>query len=684
MYSLFHIHSYNSLLDGFGSPLDNAKRAKQLNIKALSLSDHGTISGLVEHHKACKKVGIKSIKGCELYITHRPANIKTPENRDRTHMVIWSKNKQGWYDLIKLISQTNHPDYFYYKPRIYPWNFTDESGNFWPGLEHFCNGNIQGCSGHHGSLLSDNLFCDLYGDPKVRNEQLKKAYGQYKDVDTQYYRQFLKPNWLESTCELALKLQDVFKKGNFWIELQDELDPQDKLALWIHPLMVECLRKVSKETGIPSFASSDPHYPTKEDAEDQRATVMVAMKETEQSVEQKLSSSDEMDLMVFFGSSNFYIHSYDEMSKKFTKEELDETNKIADQTEEYDISEKPYIPKFTLPQFDKDQPYLKSLEKDEDKYLLYICVQGLKNLKPWETSGVKREVYWERLKEETAVIAKFGLSDYFLVVHDICMAADYRPQDHSFSWSYKGGTDPIARGVGRGSAANCLISYSCGITGIDPVKHALLFSRFFNTGRMSKDNIALPDIDLDFDVEGRDWILNYIRNKYGQENVGQIITFQTMKGKAAIKDIFRIKNFPNGFEIANQISENIVAEHIMADDIEHIKQDGDEDYNILRWTLDNSKGFQEWYAKPEIKPLLDQAMRCEGVKRGSGKHPSGIVVANKPLKDLFPLAFDTKTKERIVGFDLKSSETLGACKIDILGVAVLSKLALAEELINNG
>lgn len=647
------------------------------------------MSGTVEFYKAIKAINkkakqenkptIKFVAGSELYICHQAANIKAPENRDRTHMVVWAKNKQGWFDLIQLTSQCNHPDYYYYKPRIHLWNIEGAVG-----LESFCKGNIAGCSGHHGSILSDILFADIHADNATRTTQLKKAYGQYKGQKTDYYRQFLRENWLEIASEEALKLEQLFGKGNFWIELQDELDPDDELALWIHPLIVECLREVSKKTGIPSFASSDPHYPRKEDALDQRATVMIAMKETDQSVAEKLTASDEMDLMVFFGSTNFYIHSYEEMAKKFTKEELEESNKIAGQVEEYSIEEQPYIPKFDIPKYNNER-YLDKIDGESNKYLMKLCIDGAKNIKPWEKSKFDKSIYWDRLKAETDVIFKFGLSDYFLVVHDICMAADHRPTNHSFDWQNNSiEKDPIARGVGRGSAAGCLISYLTNITGIDPVKHDLLFSRFFNAGRLSKDNISLPDIDLDFEIEGRDWVLEYIKYKYGTENTGQIITFHTVKGKAAIKDVFRVRGVPNGFEIANEISECIEDESVIADEIEHKKQDGDDKYNILKWCLDNSEKFQEWYRKPELKPLLDQAIRCEGVKRGSGKHPSGIVVANKPLSELFPMVYDAKTKQRIVGFDLKSAETLGAAKFDILGVAVLSKLKMVEKLVRAG
>lgn len=683
-YSLMHVHSCFSTLDGYGDPLENAKRAVELKLKALSLSDHGSIAGLIEHEKAIKQVNkdlkkkgeeyqIKCIRGIELYITNKPANIKNPENRSLAHMVIWAKNKKGFKDLMKLVSQTNHPDYFYYKPRIQLHDHVDASGKKWNGLESFLNGSIQGCSGHQGSLLADNLF-----------EDIKKAYGQYKGKTTEYYRQFLKKDWLESTCKLATELESLFGKGNFWIELQNELDPNDQLALWIHPLIVECLREVSKQTGIPAFASSDPHYPRKEDAESQRCMVKIAMKETDESIQAQLNDPT-ADVFVFFGSDNFYIHSFDEMTTKFSNSELEESNKIADQVEDYSTQEQPYIPHFEIPLFPKDEEYLSDLKTDSDKYLMYLCVKGAREIQPWLHSTYSKNDYWKRLNDELSVIFEYGLSDYFLVVNDICMAADYRPADLSFDWrknfATHGEIDPIARGIGRGSAANCLISYLTYITGIDPVKHGLLFSRFFNAGRLSKDNIALPDIDLDFEVEGRDYILSYIKHKYGSEKVGQIITFQTIKGRAAIKDIFRIRG--EDYEAAHAICETIPQESVIADEIEHKIKDGDENYNILKWTMEHSEDFQEWYINPEYKPIIDQAMKVEGVKRGTGKHPSGVVIANSDLAELYPLAFDAKTKERIVGFDLKSAEALGAAKFDILGVAVLSKLKITEKLIRN-
>ena len=685
-----HAHSYYSILDGFGSPKANVKRAKALGLPALAITDHGNTFGHVEHWSQCKKAKIKPILGTELYIVHQHATIKDKSNRNNSHMVVWAKNKQGWLDLMKLVSKTNDPNYFYYKPRISLHG--DSNGNV--GLEAFLNGNIMGFSGHQGSHLSDNLFCDLYGDPAVEIPKLRKAYGQYKNVKTDHYRQFLKPNWLESTCKLALELESMFGKGNFFVELQDELNPEDQLALWIHPLIVECLREVSRTTGIPSVASSDPHYPSKEDARDQRVMVMTNLRETEASVAFKLSATDEMDVMVFFGSDSFYIHSYEEMKAKFTDEEISMSLKIADQVEEYDIRHKPYIPHYQLPDFPINAKHLRDCPTDHDKYLMHLAVEGAKQLKPWENPEwqnslqpkATRDDYWKRLQDEFKTIFKANLSSYFLVVWDYCMAADFRPADHSFDWQENlkndGPTDPIPRGVGRGSAAGCLVSYLVGIIGIDPILYGLVFSRFYNEGRNSGDHIELPDIDTDFAVEDRDWVINYLGHKYGSDRVAQIITFQRMQGRAAVKDIFRVKNVEGGFELANEICRFIPGEAEIADEIQEMREAGMDNYGILRWALDNSSDIQEYYENPEFKPLFDQAIRCEGIKRGQGRHPSGIIVMPDPVDECFPMALDPKEKQRIIGVDMNDVQKLGGVKYDLLGTAILDKLKMAQDLAN--
>jgi DNA polymerase-3 subunit alpha len=696
-YIPYHVHTYYSILDGFGSPKANVARAKKLGLSALGISDHGNVFGHIAHWTECKKAKIKPILGVELYVTHKSAAIKEQDNRANCHMVCWAKNKDGWLNLMKLVSKTNDPEYYYYKPRISLFNWTDTDNNITHvGLEHFVGRDkgIMSFSGHQGSHLADNLFCDLFGDHEQRRSDIKRAYGQYKERDIEFYRKFLKEDWLESTCELAEKMEGMFGKGNFFIELQNELKPTDRLALWIHPLIVECLREVSKQTGIPAMASSDPHYPSPEDAADQRLMVMTNMKETEASVQGKLDSEEGHDVMVFFGSDNFYIHSYDEMKEKFTEEELAMTVKVGEQIEEFDISHKPYIPKYDVPEFDTTASWLESAPAIEDKYLVHLCIEGAKKLKPWLNDDWKdtkrkysKEQYWKRLiEQEFPVIFKAQLSSYFLIVWDYCMAADNRPIDHSFNWKEnlaKGGKiDPIPRGVGRGSAAGCLISYLIGITDIDPILYDLSFTRFYSEGRNTADHIEYPDIDSDFAVEDREWVIAYLEDKYGKDNVAQIITFQRIQGKAAVKDIFRVKNVEGGFDLSNEICKYIPGEAEIADDIQAMRDAGHEGYGILRWALDNSEKIQEYYTDPKLKPLFDQAVRCEGTKRGQGRHPSGVIVAPKPVEECFPMALDTKTKEKIIAVDMNEVAKLGGIKMDILGVAILDKLKMAQDLVN--
>jgi len=672
------------LLDGFGSTSQNAKRASEVGIPALAITDHGNCFGHMEHYNSCKKHGIKPILGNELYICHEDATKKS--DRGNCHMVVFAKNQTGLETLWQLTSQTNHPDYFYYRPRIHLFNTENI------GLEHFVSeGNIIGISGHQGSHLSDNLFCDRWGDPKERSKKIKAAYQQKKNGNTEFYRQFLKDGWLEDTCKLALKMQGIFGEGNFYIELQNELSETDKIPLFIHPLIVECLRKVSKETGIKATISSDPHYANPEDAQSQRLMVMTKMKETEASVENKLmSNEDGHDLMTFFVSDNFYIHSPEEMSKKFTDEEMQVSNDIADMIDDYTLAHKPYIPEYKISKDLHDilnkcehLPIYKACKNKAEQYLTYLCITQAQIKQPWNKTKYSKEDYWNRLSNELNIIYEAELSNYFLVVWDYCMAADYRPADHSFNWSMDDtNTNPIPRALGRGSACGCLISYLTGVTGIDPLEYGLIFGRFYNKGRNTGDHIELPDIDIDFSVEGREWIIEYIKHKYGNEQVAQMITFQRMQGKAALKDIFRVKDIENYFELANEISKYITDEASISDELQELRQEFGDTYGLIQYALDHSDEIKKFYNDEKLKPLFEQAIKCEGRKRSQGKHPSGVVVTPKPINQCFPMALDTKTKELLIGFDMNDAAKSGATKLDILGTTILDKLKMVEDLVN--
>ncbi|TXT66099.1 MAG: putative DNA-directed DNA polymerase [Promethearchaeota archaeon] len=681
-YTLLHHHDDMSHLDGFGKPERHAKRASEVGVKALAVTNHGNMYSHLSHIKACKKHKIKPILGNELYVYHQPCDVRNNTNRWNSHMVVWAKNYQGWKRLAKLTSYTNDPKFFYYKPRIYPWN-TDSVY----GLEHFLDGNIQGFSGHTGSHLSDILYCDLYSDnPKEEREKIRKAYAQRNISDPDYYKRFLKDNWLDSACELALKFEKMFGKGNFFIELQNECYESDERPLWFQISAVECLRKVAKETGIPAVASSDPHYAYPEDSKDQRAMVMVQMKETYESVRKKLNDPENTDVFVFFGSDSFFIHSYEDMKKKFTQEELDNTNKIGDNIEEYDLEQKPYFPKIQVPVV-KDNKVYTTCNNEYDRYLMHLCIEGAKRKQPWTSSKCSKQDYWDRLLSETEIMFKYGLSKYFIVVWDICMAADNRPKNRNFDWKanlkINGKIDPIPRGPGRGSAGSSLISYLLNITKLDPMSHDLMLARFMNAGRFTEDHISLPDIDLDFGVEGREWIIDYLRDKYGSQYCSQIVTFQRIQGRAAIKDLIRINGIPNGAQIANEITKLIPPEAEIADEIQEMHDAGHEDYGIINWAIDNIADFADVYNDDRYKEIIDQAIRCEGTIRGSGKHPAGIVITPETVDEIFPLTYDTKSKQQIIGMDMKDAEKLGGIKFDILGIVLLDKLKMIERLVND-
>ena len=669
-------------MDGFSDVNEAVKYAKENGIEFLSVSDHGNCAAHPEFVKAAKKAGIRFSAGIEFYICHEPAPLKL--NRDMSHLVCWAKNKQGVYDLWKASSYANHEFNFYYKPRLNLWNWTNpEDGKLYYGLEHFAkDGNIKGFAGHFGSVLSDFLFCDLYGDPKKRQEDLRCAYNQKKSTkDPEYFRQFLRKNWLEETSKLALRMEAIFGKGNFAIEIQNCFSPKDKVPLYISPLIADCMREVSKSTGIIAVCSDDPHYVKPEDAVDQRAMVMINLKETDQSVQDKIGDA-ENDTMVFFSSDNFYIKSAEEMAQIYTPEELENSNKFnADVDCSWSFDNKPFMPNFVVPEFPRELGYLRGITDEHSKYLMYLAVEGAKKLEPWKKTGMEKKVYWDRLKSEFDLISKFGLSPYFLVVQDICYACDNRPEDHSFDWqNHKGKKDPVRRGTSRGSAGGCLISFLLEITKVDPLEYGLFFSRFLNTGRFTKDNISLCDIDTDVESAGRDWVINYMKHRYGEENVAQVVTFGRIKGRNAIKDLFRIKGIENGFAIANDICEHIPDEAAIADEIQQAIEDGNEDYGIIQWALDHKQELKPYYEK--YKEIFDQAMRLEGKERSQGKHPSGIVITPKPVEECFPMTFDTKSKTRIVGLDYRDAEKIGACKLDILGVHVIDCLKFAEKLVN--
>jgi len=242
-------------------------------------------------------------------------------------------------------------------------------------------------------------------------------------------------------------------------------------------------------------------------------------------------------------------------------------------------------------------------------------------------------------------------------------------------------------GIGvHNSAAGCLVSYLIGITSIDPIKYGLLFERFYNAGRNTKDRISMPDIDIDVPINHREAIIQYIKDKYGSAQVSQMITFNTLKGRGALKEVLRVYNNMS-FEEMNLITKHIPDEAKISDELQEVK-DEDGFASIIRWTLENTGDkLKEWCSIDEKGQLtgplakrFEQAIRIEGTKYNQSKHAAGVAVARSPLNDICPMIYDTKTDQSIAGLEMNDLESLGVIKFDILGIALLDKLMLIRTL----
>jgi DNA polymerase-3 subunit alpha len=285
------------------------------------------------------------------------------------------------------------------------------------------------------------------------------------------------------------------------------------------------------------------------------------------------------------------------------------------------------------------------------------------------------DIYADRIKYELEVLQGAGLSSYFLIVSDIV------------NYVRNSGWLP---GPGRGSAAGCLVSYLIGITSIDPIKYNLIFERFYNAGRNTGDRISMPDIDVDVPINKREHIIEYIKNRYGQEKVSQMITFNTMKGRGALKEVLRV--YGNiSFEEMNNITKNIPDEAKIADELQEMKEDTGE-ASIIRWSLENQVDkLKEWcylmddgsLAGPLAK-RFEQAIRLEGTKSNQSKHAAGVVISSQNLSDICPMVYDSKNKQTIAGMEMQDLESLGVIKFDILGVAMLDKIMTISETLKEG
>jgi DNA polymerase-3 subunit alpha len=620
-YNPLHCHSTYSLLDGLPQPKDIAQRCIEIGASACALTDHGNIAGAVKFYTEMKKQNIKPILGCELYLCDGDPTDQSKENKNLSHFLVLAKNYAGWQDLIKIVSESNRPDFFYHKPRI---NLET--------LGSLLTGNIIGFCGHLGSYLADKIT----------------------------YQNQLIPDWKTVGLTEIGKLQDVFGKENFFLEAQ----LMDKENTPLQIVLTDAIRELSKLTNTKIIGTPDAHYCRKEDAVDQRVLLCNNLKTTFPEISRKISNDEEVPLGCFFTSDNFHILSQEEMNFLHTEEEIENTKIITDMCEEYNILSKPNLPPFACPN-----------NMSADEYLRELCRHGWKNKIAPAIDKELQLSYVDRIKYELEVLQGAGLSSYFLIVQDI---VDYVRKNN---W---------LPGPGRGSAAGCLVSYLIGITSIDPLKYNLLFDRFYNAGRNSKDHISMPDIDVDVPINKRENIIEYIKTCYGHDKVSQMITFNTIKGRGAIKDVLRV--YGNiSFEEMNKITKGIPDEAKIADDLQEMKEETGE-ASIIRWALENEpEKLKEWCYIDDNNELqgplakrFEQAIRLEGTKSNQSKHAAGIAISAQSLNTLCPMVYDSKNDQMIAGMEMQDLESLGIIKFDILGVAMLDKIMTITDMLNKG
>ena len=497
-------------------------------------------------------------------------------------------------------------------------------------LQRFCDGNLIGMCGHLGSLLADKIM----------------------DNNT------INPDWKNIGIKTIGQLKDIFGSDNFFLESQ----LMDIENTPIQKQLTEAIRELAKITNTKIVATPDAHYCRKEDASDQRVLLCNNLKTTIPEISRKLHNNEDVPMGCFFTSDNFHILSQEEMNQLHTEEEIENTNYIASLCENYDITSRPRLPPFEC-------------SPNPDEFLRQLCRNGWRDKIANIIDKENQQIYIDRIKYELDILQGAGLSSYFLIVQDIV--------------NYVKGNNWLP-GPGRGSAAGCLVSYLIGITGIDPIKYGLIFDRFYNSGRNTKDRVSMPDIDVDVPINKRETIINYIKQKYGEPQVSQMVTFNTIKGRGAIKDVLRV--YGNiSFDEMNNITKNIPDEAKIADELQEMK-DETGDASIIRWALENqSEKLKEWCYIDDNNNLqgplakrFEQAIRLEGTKVNQSKHAAGVVIADRNLGSICPMVYDSKTETRIAGMEMEDLESIGVVKFDILGVAMLDKIMFISDYLKQG
>ena len=561
-----HVHTEYSLLDGSNKIQEYVNRVRELGMDSAAITDHGVMYGVIDFYRAARAAGINPILGCEVYVapgSRFDREIGSGDDR-YYHLVLLAENNQGYANLMKIVSKS-FVEGFYYKPRV----------------------DLQLLEKYHEGLIA--LSACLAGE----------------------VARFLTRGMYEDAKAAALRYQDIFGKGNFFLELQDHGIPEQQNVN-------QQLLKMHRETGIELVATNDIHYTLAEDA--QPHDVLLCLQ-----TGKKLSDENRMR----YDGGQYYVKSPEEMERLFpyATEALENTHKIAERCHveiEFGVTK--------LPKFDVPEGYTSW------EYLNELCFKGLEERYQPVTEELK-----ERLNYELSTIKNMGYVDYFLIVWDFIRYA----RDHD-----------IMVGPGRGSAAGSLVAYTLGITQLDPIRYDLLFERFLNPERVS-----MPDIDVDFCFERRQEVIDYVRRKYGDDCVVQIVTFGTLAARGVIRDVGRVMDLP--YAQVDTIAKMIPQELNITID------------KALKMNPELKKTYED---QPEIHDLIDTARRLEGLPRHTSMHAAGVVISQKDVSEYVPLS-RAQDGSIVTQFTMTTLEELGLLKMDFLGLRTLTVIQNAVHLI---
>ena len=567
-----HSHTQYSLLDGAASITAIMKKAKEDNMKAVALTDHGNMFGAFKFVAEASKFNIKPIIGCEFYLVKdRTLQKFSKEEKDkRYHQLLLAKNKKGYENLTSLCSL----------------GYTEGMYSKWPRIDKSL------IEKYHEGLIATSCCLAAEIPQTILHTNEEKA-------------EELLRWWL-----------DLFGE-DFYLELQrHDLEEQDQVNA--------TLLRFAKKYNIKTIATNDSHYVDQDDYNAHDILLCINTGELQSKPIWKGNGSGGKEFRFGFPNNQFYFKTQEEMGRLFSDipEALNNTLEISDKVETLELKRDILLPNFPLPLG----------FNNADDYLQHITLEGAKS--PKRYGEITSEVE-ERINHELSIIKHMGFAGYFLIVADMINA---------------GRQLGVMIGPGRGSAAGSVVAYAVGITNIDPIKYNLLFERFLNPER-----ISMPDIDTDFDDEGRQKVIDYVVDKYGYNQVAQIITFGTMAAKMAIRDVARVCDLP--LSVSNVLAK-LVPE---------------------RPGITLEQAFKEVPELAEIRKGKDKraevlilAEKLEGSIRNTGIHAAGVIIAPSNLTNYIPVSTSKDSNLLVTQFDGKVIEDAGMLKMDLLGLKTLT------------